>query len=65
MGGAVGSEHVGGQGSGEGGGPEGQALRFVCVLPGVQCSRAPLGKPERGSFAQKRGWVLSTGIDLQ
>ena len=39
MGGAVGSEHVGGQGSGEGGGPEDQALCFVCVLPGVRIAR--------------------------
>ena len=55
VGGAVGSEHVGGQGSGEGGGPEDQALCFVCVLPRVQCSRTPLGEPEWGSFAQNRG----------
>ena len=52
---AAGSEHVGGQGSGEGGGPEDQALCFVCVLPRVQCSRTPLGEPEWGSFAQNRG----------
>ena len=55
VGGAVENEHVGGQGGGEGGGPEDQALYFVCVLPRVQCSRTPLGEPEWGSFAQNRG----------
>ena len=55
VGGAVENEHVGGQGGGEGGGPEDQALYFVCVLPRVQCSRTPLGEPEWGSSAQNRG----------
>ena len=46
VGDVVGGEHVGGQESGEGGGPEDQALYFVCVLPRVVHTQT---RPERGS----------------
>ena len=53
VGDVVGGEHVGGQESGEGGGPEDQALYFVCVLPRVQCSKTPLS--QSGAHLRKTG----------